>query len=210
MMMPRAVMVGIDKDLVDVIVADRIVELVGIFNPRDEGKTLGIPWIGDDAEWPRWSEAHPDVGVIVTVDAPFMRRRLACEYGLDRGMTVIASSAAVSAHAQTGSGCIIQRGVMVSADAVVGHAVKVNIGAQIHHDCRVGSYSTIAPGACLLGTVTVGEQVFIGANATVLPHRRIGSHATVGAGAVVAEDVPDGMTVVGVPARERRPLGANP
>jgi UDP-N-acetylbacillosamine N-acetyltransferase len=200
-MIRRAVMVGVDKDLADVIISEKIAELIGIFNPRDEGDVLGVPWIGDDAEWPKWSSAHTDVAAIVSVDVPSMRRRLACGYGLDRGLTVIAGSASISRHAQAGNGCIIQRGVMISADAVIGDAVKINMGAQIHHDCRVGSFSTIAPGACLLGAVTVGEQVFIGANATVLPHRRIGSNAIVGAGAVVTKDVSDGATVTGMPAR---------
>jgi sugar O-acyltransferase (sialic acid O-acetyltransferase NeuD family) len=209
-MIPRAVMVGVDKDLLDVIVTEGIAEMVGIFNPRDEGDTLGVPWIGDDAEWPRWSSLHPDVAAIVSVDVPSMRRRLASGYGLARGMTVIAASASMSRRAQAGNGCIIQRGVMVSADAVIGDAVKINMGAQIHHDCRIGSFSTIAPGACLLGAVTVGEQVFVGANATVLPHRRIGAHAVVGAGAVVTKDVPEGATVTRVPAREQAQHGAKP
>ena len=206
-MMPRAVMVGVDKDLTDVIIADNIAELLGIFTPHDEGDTLGIPWIGDDEEWPQWSARHPDVAAIVTMDVPAMRRRLACAYGLDRAMTVVAANASVSKRATTGSGCIVQRNVMISADAVVGDAVKINMGAQIHHDCRIGSFSTIAPGACLLGAVTVGEQVFVGANATVLPHRRVGAHAVVGAGAVVTKDVPEGATVAGVPARIRAPKG---
>jgi UDP-3-O-[3-hydroxymyristoyl] glucosamine N-acyltransferase len=63
----------------------------------------------------------------------------------------------VSRHATTGSGCIIQRGAIISADPVVGDAVKISMIAQIHHDCRIGSFSTIGPGACFLGAVTVGE-----------------------------------------------------
>ncbi len=47
----------------------------------------------------------------------------------------------------------------------------------------------------------VGVNAWIGAGATVLPRITIGHDAIVGAGAVVTEDVPDGTTVVGVPAR---------
>ena len=44
-----------------------------------------------------------------------------------------------------------------------------------------------------------GAVVWIGAN--VLPCLSIGAHAVVGGGALVREDVPEGATVVGVPAR---------
>lgn len=37
---------------------------------------------------------------------------------------------------------------------------------------------------------------------------RIGENAIVGAGAVVVKDVPDGVVVVGVPARVLKPVGA--
>jgi serine acetyltransferase len=41
-----------------------------------------------------------------------------------------------------------------------------------------------------------------------LPRIRIGKDAIVGAGAVVISDVPDGVTVVGVPARPITKRGA--
>ncbi|MCB0083940.1 MAG: maltose O-acetyltransferase, partial [Caldilineaceae bacterium] len=47
----------------------------------------------------------------------------------------------------------------------------------------------------------VGDFAFIGAGAVLLPRIQIGAHATVGAGAIVTKNVPDGVTVVGNPAR---------
>ena len=48
---------------------------------------------------------------------------------------------------------------------------------------------------------TVGDNVSIRVGAIVIGDITIGDGAEVGAGAVVARDVPDGVTVVGLPAR---------
>ena len=50
------------------------------------------------------------------------------------------------------------------------------------------------------GEIVVGERAMIGAKAVVLPGVRIGADAQVAAGSLVAEDVPPGATVAGVPA----------
>lgn len=47
----------------------------------------------------------------------------------------------------------------------------------------------------------LGDDVELGMGAIVLGPVRIGDGVRVGAGAVVIHDVPDGATVVGVPAR---------
>ncbi len=47
----------------------------------------------------------------------------------------------------------------------------------------------------------IGDNVFVGAGARVLGGICIGNDVTIGANAVVVHDVPDGATVVGVPAR---------
>jgi acetyltransferase-like isoleucine patch superfamily enzyme len=59
----------------------------------------------------------------------------------------------------------------------------------------------ICPGAHLAGEVQIGASSWIGIGSSVCQGIRIGSRVTVGAGAVVTEDVLDGVTVLGVPAR---------
>ena len=72
--------------------------------------------------------------------------------------------------------------------------------ASVDHDCVVGSFAHVAPGCNLAGHVTVGEGTFMGIGSTAIPRTTIGAWVTVGAGAAVTADVPDRMTVVGVPA----------
>jgi acetyltransferase-like isoleucine patch superfamily enzyme len=51
------------------------------------------------------------------------------------------------------------------------------------------------------GEVVVGERAMVGAGAVVLPGVEIGADARVAANSLVAEDVPPGTTVAGVPAQ---------
>jgi serine O-acetyltransferase len=47
----------------------------------------------------------------------------------------------------------------------------------------------------------IGDGAFIGVGARVLGGLKVGANARIGANAVVVDDVPDGATVVGMPAR---------
>ena len=78
---------------------------------------------------------------------------------------------------------------------------RVTLGA----DCIIGYDATLLCHEFLqdelrLGEVTVGERAMIGAGAIVLPGVDIGDDAQVAANSLVAEDVPPGATVAGVPA----------
>ncbi|MGH3712933.1 MAG: serine O-acetyltransferase [Micromonosporaceae bacterium] len=98
----------------------------------------------------------------------------------------------------------------VSPDVYLGHH---GLGTVVHDNVTVGQGVRIWQNVTLAVRAPAGsphrivieDGVMIGANAVVItPHERslrIGKGARVGAGAVVIGDVPDGATVVGVPAR---------
>ena len=204
----RAVVVSLDGDALDLVEGLSGIEVLGFLDAQADSADRAFPNLGADAAWPSLKAREPGLKAVLAVDPPKLRERLASVYGLDDLLTVVAEDAVVSPHASVGRGTLVQRGVMVGRNAVVGRACKLNCGAAVHHDARLGDYTTVAPGARLLGRVQVGRGCYIGAAAVVLPRRVVGDGAIIGAGAVVTSDVPDGATVVGVPARRRPESGA--
>jgi acetyltransferase-like isoleucine patch superfamily enzyme len=71
----------------------------------------------------------------------------------------------------------------------------------VDHDCIIGDHAHIAPGVTLSGGVIVGERTHIGTGATVIQGIHIGESSLVGAGALILKDVPQSVTVMGVPAK---------
>lgn len=116
--------------------------------------------------------------------------------------TLIHSTAWVAKSSQIGEGVQILGMSAVSEEVVIGDQTIINTQASVDHESVIGKGCHIMPAATLAGEVKLGDYSTIGANATILPRIRIGAHATVGAGAVVTKDVPDNVTVVGVPAAE--------
>ena len=117
--------------------------------------------------------------------------------------------------AQIGSDCNLCSHCFIESDVVVGDRVTVKCGVQLWDGLRVGNDVFIGPNVTFTNdkhpkSHNVGyEQQYtwiqdgasIGGGAVVLPGINIGKNAVVGAGAVVTKDVPDGVTVIGNPAR---------
>jgi len=115
--------------------------------------------------------------------------------------TLIHPSAAVSDFAVIGDGSTVHAGAVVNIDAHLGAHCVINTGASVDHDCKLADGVQIGPGAALAGGVTCGEDVFVGTGASIVPNMTVGKNSVVGAGSSVARDVPEGVTVFGVPAR---------
>jgi sugar O-acyltransferase (sialic acid O-acetyltransferase NeuD family) len=109
---------------------------------------------------------------------------------------VIASDASLDEGAQIMAGAVLQAGCRIGANVIVNTRVAVD------HDCHVGEHVHLAPGVTLSGGVVIGSDTHVGVGATIIQGIRIGSGCLIAAGAVVVRDVPDGATVMGVPARE--------
>jgi UDP-perosamine 4-acetyltransferase len=113
---------------------------------------------------------------------------------------VIHPRATVASSAVVGNGTVILAHAAVNPMAHVGAHACLWTGAILEHDCHLGDFATLAPAAVTGGNVTIGARSFLGVGARVIHGRSIGTDTVVGAGAVVANDLPDGVVAVGVPA----------
>ncbi|ASG20320.1 serine O-acetyltransferase [Nitrospirillum viridazoti] len=83
------------------------------------------------------------------------------------------------------------------AGVVIGETAEIGDDVTLYHGVTLGGTSW-SPGK---RHPTVGSGVLIGAGAKVLGPISVGTGARIGANSVVVEDVPPGMTVVGIPGR---------
>ena len=116
--------------------------------------------------------------------------------------TLVHPTATVGGDLRLAEGVVLAAGAHVTTNVTIGRHSQLNVGACVSHDCEVGHFVTLSPGVYVNGECEIGDGVFLGTGAIVTPRTRIGAGAKIGAGAVVLEDVPDGATVVGVPARQ--------
>jgi serine O-acetyltransferase len=102
---------------------------------------------------------------------------------------------AMTEHAVIGRGADFGPGFVIlhSIGVVINSQVRAGRNVVIEHGVTIGAEKGQSP--------ILGDDIFIGAGAKIIGPVRIGSRVKIGANAVVTKDVPDGATVVGIPAR---------
>ena len=101
-----------------------------------------------------------------------------------------------------------------SMGTYINHGTKFLTPPNLPHHLNgiiIAEYAEIGKNCTIFQQVTIGEEngkaakigdnVMIGAGAKIIGDVRIGSHVKIGANAVVLQDIPDGCTAVGVPAK---------
>jgi len=126
----------------------------------------------------------------------------------------VAESARVIGRVEVGERSSVWYGAVLRGDndlIRVGEESNVQDGCMLHVD--VGVPLTIGDGVTIghqvvLHGCTIGDHTLVGIQSVILNHARIGRNCIVGAGALVTEgkQFPDGVLIVGAPARVLRPL----
>ena len=126
----------------------------------------------------------------------------------------VAESAQVIGRVAVGAQASIWYGAVIRGDndwITVGERTSIQDGCVLHTDAGVplalGAGVTVGHQAMLHGC-TVGDNSLIGIQTVILNGARIGRNSIVGAGALVTEgkEFPDGVLIVGRPAKVVREL----
>ena len=198
---------GHGKVLSDAVLAEGTKDLVGFFDEDEEkvgSKILGYPVWGWNSDRDSLMAKHRIDALAIGIGNNYLRARKFSELR-DSGYQicrVIHPAATVSRSAELGEGVVVFAGAVINAGSVLQENVCVNTSASVDHDNWLGSHSQIMPGAVLAGNVRVESYAYVGSGAIILPNQTIKRYSYVGAGAVVLADVPEGVKVAGVPARQ--------
>jgi len=184
------------------------VEVIGFIddNPDLQGRqVLGIPVLGSYTQLPELASRHNIEGILVAYSERLMRLReerfnQCRELGL-KPINIIHPSSVIAPSVSIGEGVLIGRGVLIELEVKIGDNCSIWRGSTIGEDSVLEENVWLTAGVNLAAHVTVGKNTMVGTGANVIPRCHIGRDVIVGAGAVVIRDVPEGVTVVGVPAK---------
>jgi sugar O-acyltransferase (sialic acid O-acetyltransferase NeuD family) len=183
------------------------VQVEGVVDPllaKNDAYWRSLPVIGNDDDL---LKMNPSEIVLVNgvgnLPGKSLRQKLFRTYKAAgfNFLSVVHSSSLIGTGVNLGEGVQLMAGTIVQADCSIGDNSIVNTGASIDHDCCIGDHVHVAPGATLSGNVSIGKSSHIGTGATIIQDINIGRDSVVGAGSVVLKNVPDGVTVYGVPAK---------
>ena len=190
-------------------------ELAGIIDKREGGRWEDFIFI-DDGDVPeevsgvrvyKYDAAKEAFGgrleVIVAIGEPAIRKKLYKKLTADGigSPTLIHPDVYIPESTKVGKGVVIQPGCFISCNLTIDDYVFMQPHANTGHDdhlmegCMVSAFGNIG------GLVTLGKYSYIGMSAAVKECVTIGDDSVVGMGSVVYKDVPDGVMVLGNPAR---------
>lgn len=108
----------------------------------------------------------------------------------------------IGSDVEIGAATTIDRGTY--GPTTIGDGTKIDNLVQIAHNCRIGKHNIICAQVGVAGSSSTGDYVVIGGQAGLRDHVHIGTGARLSAMAGITNDVPDGVSMLGIPATPER------
>lgn len=146
----------------------------------------------------------PDLFAIAAIGNPSIRQRAvlqAKELGCKFPVLIHPSVHLDQETTTIGEGAIICAGTILTVNIEIKKHVIVNLNCTIGHNCILEDFVTLSPGCHLSGYTEIKYGAYLGTSSVTIEKHTIGENSIIGAGAVVATDIPDNVTAVGIPAR---------
>jgi UDP-3-O-[3-hydroxymyristoyl] glucosamine N-acyltransferase len=102
-------------------------------------------------------------------------------------------------NVEIGASNCIDKGTL--QNTIIGKGTKTDNLVHIAHNVRIGKNCLLTAGVTTSGSCNIGDNVYIGTAATLRDWINVGKNSFIGIGSVVVKDVPDGITVMGIPAK---------
>lgn len=168
-------------------------------NDSDESGEVGISadhpdWSRERKRWFEWAPSRSLLASIRSYQRHMFSRGLwrslprVCAILRHRCWSVV-TGADIPLNCKLGGGLLLPHP----------NGIVIHPQAEIGPNCLLFQQVTLGVGD--RGAPKIGGHVDVGAGAKILGPVTIGRHARIGANAVVINDVPEGATAVGVPAR---------
>ncbi len=152
-----------------------------------------------------WLLDQQDFDVIIGIAFPKVKQALIKKLSGNSSISfpsITANNAWISNDCSIGIGSIIYPGTSINYGSKIGDFVVINMNCALGHHAIVGDYCSFAPGVLLGGHTTIGHATEMGIGSTTLQGIEIGKEVIVGGQSMVISNIPDGVTVAGVPGRK--------
>lgn len=196
---------GHAKVLISIVKRLENFEIIGYTDMQDNGRILGIPYLGNDDELTKLVEkgikkAVFGIGQIKNYE---IRRKIVLKVK-SLGFNfppICAPSAIINEGVLLGEGVVVMDGAVINSGTKIGDFSIVNTNASVDHDCEIEEFVHIAPGVTLSGDVHVHRFTLVGTGAAVIQGITIGEGCVIGAGSAVMRNCASNGLYIGSPAK---------
>ncbi|MEM5563980.1 NeuD/PglB/VioB family sugar acetyltransferase [Psychroserpens sp. AS72] len=182
-------------------------EIVGYTDVKDQGKVLGVSYLGGDEvlrtlfEDSKVKSAVIGIGQLQNAN---IKKRVISELKTIgyQFPAIISPTAIVNEEVELGEGTIVRDNAVISASTKIGKFTIIGTSVSVSYDTLIGDFTNISLGSNIGIEISIGNEVLIGMGSTVMNYKKIVDNCFIGAGSMVIKDCLEPGLYFGTPAKK--------